>query len=171
MKRLKQYHSKVVFIQGTHLLVSEITKENMAKSAVFQHLLITCWGSSNTYLKQNQILDPTGRFIIIQSSLMNLTLVNLYGPPVFTTVCSFLLQLFVVTGSDSSHLKSRQVIRHFMSKLNLKDIWRLENILVVQPVTIAAVLQVTSLIRTLLSPELTVVLIRVLLSDYSINHT
>lgn len=35
MKRLKQYHSKVVFIQGTHLLVSEITKENMAKSAVF----------------------------------------------------------------------------------------------------------------------------------------
>uniref|UniRef100_A0A669FAF1 Endonuclease/exonuclease/phosphatase domain-containing protein n=1 Tax=Oreochromis niloticus TaxID=8128 RepID=A0A669FAF1_ORENI len=91
MKRLKQYHSKVVFIQGTHLLVSEITKENMA---------------NNTYLKQNQILDPTGRFIIIQSSLMNLTLVNLYGPPVFTTVCSFLLQLFVVTGSDSSHLKT-----------------------------------------------------------------
>lgn len=35
MKRLKQYHSKVVFIQETHLLVSKITKDNMAKSGVF----------------------------------------------------------------------------------------------------------------------------------------
>uniref|UniRef100_A0AAX7T371 exodeoxyribonuclease III n=1 Tax=Astatotilapia calliptera TaxID=8154 RepID=A0AAX7T371_ASTCA len=98
------------------------------------------------------ILDPAGRFIILQCSVLNqdLILVNVYGPNIddsnfynnlFLSItdlhgeiivggdfnCTLEPRLDRSSGLDSSHPKSRQVIQHFMFELNLKDIWRLKN--------------------------------------------
>ncbi len=88
MNRLKQYRPKIVFLQETHLLLSETTR--LRKRWPGQ--VIACSFSSHArgvavlihkslpLHIQKTILDPAGRFIITQSTLMNqdLILVNLY---------------------------------------------------------------------------------------------
>lgn len=98
------------------------------------------------------ILDPAGRYIIIQASLINqdLILVNLYGPnnddPNFYN--NLFLQMYSLrgviiiggdfncaldpkldrsSGIDLTHARSRKIIHQFMQELNLIDIWRVKN--------------------------------------------
>lgn len=98
------------------------------------------------------ITDPAGRFIILQASLMNqnFILVNLYGlnihdPDFYNNLflsiaafhgdvifggdfnCTLYPNLDRSSGLDSSHPKSRRVLQHFMSELNLRDIWRVQD--------------------------------------------
>lgn len=115
-------------------------------------------GEEQYLFKTKPNLRP-GRFIVIQSSLMNLTLVHLYGPSLYNTLFLFTAAL---CADRFTLFSSGKQTGYPTIHVRTKDIRRLENptmrkYSVIQPVTIAAVLQVTSLIRTLLSPELTVV--------------
>lgn len=96
---------------------------------------------------QKTVLDPAGRFIIIQGSLLNrdLILVNLYGPNnddpnfhnnLFLSIsslhgdiiiggdfnCALDSKLDRSSGSDISHPRSRKIIPQLMLNLNLKEI-------------------------------------------------
>uniref|UniRef100_A0A3Q3BAI7 Reverse transcriptase domain-containing protein n=1 Tax=Kryptolebias marmoratus TaxID=37003 RepID=A0A3Q3BAI7_KRYMA len=160
MNRLKQYHPKLVFIQETHLLTTEVARlrrrwpGQILSSSFSPHsrgVAILIHKSLPVCIKKT-IIDPAGRFIIIQASLMNqnLILVNLYGPNIddpdfynnlFLSItafhgdvifggdfnCTLDPNLDRSSGLDLSHPKSRRVIQHFMSELNLRDIWRVQN--------------------------------------------
>ncbi len=161
MDRLKQYHPKIVFLQETHLLLSGTTQLRKrwpgqvtacSFSSHARGVAVLIHKSLPLHI-QKTILDPAGRFIIIQSSQMNqdLILVNMYGPNnddlnfynnLFLSIsslrgdiiigrdfnCTLGPELDRPSGSDISHPRSRKVIQRFMFELNLKDIWRLGNL-------------------------------------------
>ncbi len=90
MTRIKQLNSKIIFLQETHLLSNETTR--LRRRLPGQ--VIACSFSSHArgvailvhksipFCIQKTFLDPSGRYIIIQGSLLNqdLVLVNVYGP-------------------------------------------------------------------------------------------
>lgn len=103
-------------------------------------------------MSKKNILDPTRRFIIIQCLVMNQDLIlgNLYGPNIddpsfynnlFLSIaalhgdiivgghfnCTLDPKLDRTTGVNYYYPKCREVIQHFISELNLKDVWRIEN--------------------------------------------
>uniref|UniRef100_A0A671X7A5 Reverse transcriptase domain-containing protein n=1 Tax=Sparus aurata TaxID=8175 RepID=A0A671X7A5_SPAAU len=160
MTRLKQYHPKIIFLQETHLLPGETARLRKR----WPGKVITCSFSSHArgvavlvhksipLRIQKTVLDPKGRFIIIQGSLLqqDLILVNLYGPNnddpnfynnLFLSIsslhgdiiiggdfnCTLDPELDRSSGSDISHPRSRKIIQQFMVELNLKDIWRVRN--------------------------------------------
>lgn len=98
------------------------------------------------------IRDKAGRYLIIQGSILRvqLILINIYAPNsdepeffqnIFLTVaslpgscimagdfnCTLDPQRDRSTGVDQSHLRSRDVIHHFMKEVNLIDAWREDN--------------------------------------------
>ena len=160
MNRIKQYHPKIVFLQETHLLSCETGR----LSKRWPGQVVTCSFSSHArgiavlihksvpLRIQKTVLDPAGRFIIIQASLINrdLILVNLYGPNnddpnfynnVFLLIsslqgaiiiggdfnCTLDPKLDRSSGIDLTHARSRKTIHQFMQELNLIDIWRVGN--------------------------------------------
>lgn len=86
MTRIKHFHPKIIFLQETHLLSNETTRLRRR----WPGQVIACSFSSHArgvvklvqIHMRKTILDPSGRYIIIQGSLLNqdLVLVNVYGP-------------------------------------------------------------------------------------------
>ncbi len=98
---------------------------------------------------QDIIKDPAGRYVIIKGMLLTeiINLVNIYGPNkndprfysnIFILVFSLLGQHIIAgdmnctldpekdrsTSVDNTYIYSRKQILHFMTELNLSDIWR-----------------------------------------------
>lgn len=160
MNRIKQHNPKIVFLQETHLLSNETGR--LKKRWPGQ--VVTC--SFSTHARgiavlvhksvplriQKTVLDPAGRYIIIQASLINqdLILVNLYGPnnddPNFYNDvvlqisslqgviiiggdfnCTLDPKLDRSSGIDLTHARGRKIVHQFMKELNLIDIRRVQN--------------------------------------------
>lgn len=157
MTRIKQLQSKIVFLQETHLMSKDIYRiRNRWAGQVFSASfssqargVITMIHKSIPFQTAKTIQDPSGRYLIVQGTLLSkaLTLVNIYGPNedipkfysnLFLTVSS-LSGSYVIGGDfnctldpirdrssacDQSHRQTRKTLHHFIKDLNLSEIWR-----------------------------------------------
>ena len=160
LSRLKQLNTQIAFIQETHLLSTEyiplkrrwpgqVISASFSSQARGVAILVH---SSVPLRVYKTIRDNTGRFVIVQGSLLNqdINLVCLYGPNsddtqfynnLFLTLstlhghicmagdfnCTLNPTLDKSLGVDTSHMQSRKIIQHFIGELNLCDIWRHRN--------------------------------------------
>lgn len=157
LSRLKQKHANIIFLQETHMMPGDVSRirkrwQGQVYSASFStHArgVLILIHRTIPFQVESSILDPKGRFIILQGSLLyeKLNLVNIYGPNIddpfffddlFLTI-STLPGNYIIggdfnvvldpkkdksAGSDTSHTKARVSIANFMKDLNLSEIWR-----------------------------------------------
>jgi exonuclease III len=111
MTRIKQLQSKIVFLQKTHLMSNDICRiRNRWPGQVFSASfssqargVITMIHKSIPFQTVKTIQDPSGRYLIVQGTLLSksLILVNIYGPnddiPKF--YCNLFLTLSSLSGS------------------------------------------------------------------------
>lgn len=160
LNRIKHLKSKIVFLQESHLIASDI------------HYLSKRWpgqvfhASYNTHARGVAILihesipfqvtktihDPSGRYIIVQGSIMSqkLNFINIYGlnennstffERLFLTV-SALEGLYIIWGDfncalnpvldrstqvDTTHVQTRKTLINYIKDLRLIEIWRKQN--------------------------------------------
>lgn len=160
INRIKQLKSKIVFLQESHLTISDIKLvQNRWPGQVI-------YSSYNNYARGVLILihrsipfqtmktiqDTAGRYVIIQGSILSLTLnlVSVYGPnednpkffeDLFLTVstlrgsyiiggdfnCTINLALDRSTGVDIYKSQTRKLIKQYIVDINLVEVWREQN--------------------------------------------
>lgn len=157
MSRLKQLQSKIVFLQETHLMPKDICRiRNRWPGQVFAASfssqargVVTMIHKSIPFQMNKIIQDPSGRYLIVQGTLLSkrLNLVNVYGPNedipkfysnLFLTLSTF-SGFYVMggdfncaldpirdrsSGHDQSHKQTRKTLNYFIKDLNLVEIWR-----------------------------------------------
>lgn len=157
MSRLKQLQSKIVFLQETHLMPKDICRiRNRWPGQVFAASfssqargVITMIHKSIPFQMDKTIQDPSGRYLIVQGTLLSkrLNLINVYGPNddvpkfysnLFLTLSTF-SGFYVMggdfnctldpirdrsSGLDQSHKQTRKTLNYFIKDLNLVEIWR-----------------------------------------------
>lgn len=157
MNKLRDSGSKIIFLQETHTVREHYIKisrrwQGSVYAASFNSQargVMTLIHSSVPFQVSNTIEDKFGRYLILQGSLLEISmnLVNVYGPNVddpnfftdlFLTLSS-LPGVYLIagdwnctldptkdrsTGVDQSHNKSRTTIKYFLKELNLIDVWR-----------------------------------------------
>lgn len=160
LNRIKYLKSKIVFLQESHLTRTDMQMLTKRWTGQVFHApftshargVVTLIHKSVPFQKTKLIIDPGGRFIIVQGNILSqkINLINIYGPnedspsfynKLFLTL-SNLEGLYVLggdfnctldpvldksSGKDNTHGKTRKLLNDYIRDLRLQDIWRISN--------------------------------------------
>ncbi len=154
LDRINQLKGNIIFLQESHLLREDTSRVSkrwpwQVFSAPYTSHTRGVIHKSVPFQMHKQYVDPQGRFIILNELIVNIqvTLISIYAPNeddpsfyqnLFYTIstyswqyviggdfnCVLDIQLDRSTGIDSTHLKSRKIIKKIVKDLHLTEIWR-----------------------------------------------
>lgn len=160
INRIRQLKSKIIFIQETHLTASDIRPiQNRWPGRVihapynnYARGVLILIHKSIPFQPIKTIQDPAGRFVIMQGTILSLTLnlISVYGPNednpnflknLFLTLstlrgfyiiggdfnCTLNPEIDRSTGCDTYKTQTRKLLKQYIDDINLVEVWREQN--------------------------------------------